>query len=203
MWSAAAAMCLALLPVVVVVAADGSGGVWVADAQNHRLQRFDASGAFVAKFGGVFEHSKWIAKRAFQGELSPANDTAIGLAAALSAVFREASAEERLAVLIAHPDLAGKLAQAKRLTESSTNEQAGAGLDALTDAERERFTTLNAAYVEKFKFPFIMAVKGRSKDEILAAFESRIGNDRDTEFETACRQVERIAYLRLKDMLPS
>ncbi|SFG49115.1 allantoinase PuuE [Ensifer sp. OV372] len=159
--------------------------------------------AFVARFGGVFEHSKWIAKRAFQGELSPANDTAIGLAAALSAVFREASAEERLAVLIAHPDLAGKLAQAKRLTESSTNEQAGAGLDALTDAERERFTTLNAAYVEKFKFPFIMAVKGRSKDEILAAFESRIGNDRDTEFETACRQVERIAYLRLKDMLPS
>ncbi len=159
--------------------------------------------AFVAKFGGVFEHSKWIAKRAFQGELSPANDTAIGLAAALSAVFREASAEERLAVLIAHPDLAGKLAQAKRLTESSTNEQAGAGLDALTDAERERFTTLNAAYVDKFKFPFIMAVKGRSKDEILAAFESRIGNDRDTEFKTACRQVERIAYLRLKDMLPS
>ncbi|WDZ79143.1 allantoinase PuuE (plasmid) [Ensifer adhaerens] len=159
--------------------------------------------AFVAKFGGVFEHSKWIAKRAFQGELSPANDTAIGLAAALSAVFREASAEERLAVLIAHPDLAGKLAQAKRLTESSTNEQASAGLDALTDAERERFTTLNAAYVEKFKFPFIMAVKGRSKDEILAAFESRIGNDRETEFETACRQVERIAYLRLKDMLPS
>ncbi|MGO4620454.1 allantoinase PuuE [Ensifer sp. 2YAB10] len=159
--------------------------------------------AFVAKFGGVFEHSKWIAKRAFQGELSPANDTAIGLAAALSAVFREASAEERLAVLIAHPDLAGKLAQAKRLTESSTNEQAGAGLDALTDAELERFTTLNAAYVDKFKFPFIMAVKGRTKDEILAAFESRIGNDRDTEFETACRQVERIAYLRLKDMLPS
>ncbi|KSV91893.1 allantoinase PuuE [Sinorhizobium sp. GL28] len=158
---------------------------------------------FVTRFGGVFEHSKWIAKRAFQGELSPANDTAIGLAAALSAVFREASAEERLAVLIAHPDLAGKLAQAKRLTESSTNEQASAGLDALTDAERERFTTLNTAYVEKFGFPFILAVKGRTKGEILAAFESRVENDRETEFETACRQVERIAYLRLKDMLPS
>ncbi len=159
--------------------------------------------AFVTKFGGVFEHSKWIAKRAFQGELSPANDTALGLTAALSAVFREASAEERLAVLIAHPDLAGKLAQAKRLTESSTNEQASAGLDALTDAERERFTTLNTAYVEKFGFPFILAVKGRTKGEILAAFESRVENDRETEFETACRQVERIAYLRLKDMLPS
>ena len=136
-------------------------------------------------------------------ELSPANDTALGLTAALSAVFREASAEERLAVLIAHPDLAGKLAQAKRLTESSTNEQASAGLDALTDAERERFTTLNTAYVEKFGFPFILAVKGRTKGEILAAFESRVENDRETEFETACRQVERIASLRLKDMLPS
>ncbi|OAP40110.1 polysaccharide deacetylase [Sinorhizobium glycinis] len=158
--------------------------------------------AFVARFGGVFEHSDWIAKRAFAGELSPASDTATGLHAALTAVFREASGAERLAVLNAHPDLAGKLAQAKRLTESSTNEQASAGLDALTDRERERFTELNAAYVEKFGFPFIIAVRGRSKDDILAAFESRIGNDRDTEFETACRQVERIALLRLRDMLP-
>ncbi len=76
------------------------------------------------------------------------------------------------------------------------------GLDALTDQERERFTDLNDAYVEKFGFPFIMAVKGRSKDEILAAFENRIGNDRETEFVTACRQVERIALLRLRDTLP-
>ncbi|RVO94263.1 allantoinase PuuE [Sinorhizobium meliloti] len=158
--------------------------------------------AFIDRFGGVFEHSDWIARRAFAGELGPANDTATGLHAALCAVFREASEEERLAVLTAHPDLAGKLAQAKRLTESSTSEQASAGLDALTDQERERFTTLNNAYVEKFGFPFIMAVKGRSKDEILAAFENRIGNDRETEFVTACRQVERIALLRLRDTLP-
>lgn len=158
---------------------------------------------FVARFGGVFEHSDWIAKRAFAGELSAANDTAIGLAAALTAVFREATADERLAVLNAHPDLAGKLAQAKRLTESSTSEQASAGLDALTDTERARFTELNSAYVAKFGFPFIIAVRGRSKDDILAAFETRIGNDRDSELETACRQVERIALLRLKDMLPS
>lgn len=158
--------------------------------------------AFIDRFGGVFEHSDWIARRAFAGELGPANDTATGLHAALCAVFREASEEERLAVLTAHPDLAGKLAQAKRLTESSTSEQASAGLDALTDQERERFTTLNNAYVEKFGFPFILAVKGRSKDEILAAFENRIGNDRETEFVTACRQVERIALLRLRDTLP-
>ncbi|MEY9200563.1 allantoinase PuuE [Sinorhizobium sp. CCBAU 05631] len=159
--------------------------------------------AFVARFGGIFDHSDWIAERAFAGELSPATDTATGLHAALTAVFREASDAERLAVLNAHPDLAGKLAQAKRLTESSTNEQASAGLDALTDGERERFTTLNASYVEKFGFPFIIAVRGRSKDDILAAFESRIGNNRETEFETACRQVERIALLRLREMLPA
>ncbi|AUX80211.1 allantoinase PuuE [Sinorhizobium fredii] len=159
--------------------------------------------AFVARFGGIFEHSDWIAERAFAGELSPATDTANGLHAALTAVFREVSDAERLAVLNAHPDLAGKLAQAKRLTESSTNEQASAGLDALTDGERERFTTLNASYVEKFGFPFIIAVRGRSKDDILAAFESRIRNNRETEFETACRQVERIALLRLREMLPA
>ncbi|ASY72377.1 allantoinase PuuE [Sinorhizobium fredii] len=157
---------------------------------------------FVARFGGIFEHSDWIARRAFAGELSAANDTAIGLHAALTAVFRAANDAERLAVLNAHPDLAGKLAQAKRLTESSTNEQASAGLDALTDRERGRFTEFNGAYVEKFGFPFIIAVRGRSKDDILAAFGSRIDNDRDTEFETACRQVERIALLRLRDMLP-
>ena len=157
---------------------------------------------FVARFGGVFEHSDWIARRAFADELSPANDTAAGLHAALAFQFRAASEEERLGVLKAHPDLAGKLAAARRLTESSTAEQAGAGLDALTDAERMRFTDLNTRYVETFGFPFVMAVKGFGKDDILAAFEARIANDRATEFETACRQVERIALLRLAAMLP-
>lgn len=102
----------------------------------------------------------------------------------------------------AHPDLAGKLAAAKRLTADSTAEQAGAGLDALTDAERARFTELNAAYVAKFGFPFIIAVRGLQKAEILAAFEARIGNERAEEFATAAAQVERIALLRLKEMLP-
>ncbi|UXN67592.1 allantoinase PuuE (plasmid) [Phyllobacterium sp. A18/5-2] len=158
--------------------------------------------AFVERFGGIFEHSDWVARRTFAAELSPAQDTAIGLHSALATAFRFASEEERLGVLVAHPDLAGKLAQAKRLTDSSALEQASAGLDALSDSEREQFTTLNTRYVETFGFPFIIAVKGRSKDEILAAFQNRIGNDRQTEFETACRQVERIALLRLQDMLP-
>jgi OHCU decarboxylase len=157
---------------------------------------------FVKAFGGIFEHSPWIAERAFKLELGSAHDSAGGLHNALCRMFRSASAQERLGVLNAHPDLAGRLAAAKRLTPESTSEQASAGLDALTDAEREKFTLLNAAYVERFGFPFIIAVKGKTKDEILAEFEARIGNSRGTEFETACRQVERIALLRLKDMLP-
>jgi OHCU decarboxylase len=167
-----------------------------------RPSRMDRQ-TFVGAFGGIFEHSPWIAERAFELELGPAHDSAGGLHNALCRMFRSASDDERLGVLKAHPDLAGKLAQAKRLTAESSAEQASAGLDALTDAERARFTTLNAGYVERFGFPFIIAVKGRSKGEILEAFEQRMANDRTTEFETACRQVERIALLRLRDLLPA
>jgi OHCU decarboxylase len=117
-------------------------------------------------------------------------------------MFRSASEDERLGVLRAHPDLAGKLAAAKRLTAESTSEQASAGLDALTDAERARFSELNAAYVEKHGFPFIIAVRDHDKASILQAFVRRIENDRATEFDEACRQVERIAEFRLMDLLP-
>ncbi|THH38455.1 allantoinase PuuE [Aliishimia ponticola] len=158
--------------------------------------------AFVAAFGGIFEHSPWIAERAHGLELGATHDTARGVHAALARVFRSASEEDRLGVLRAHPDLAGKLAAAKRLTEDSTQEQASAGLDMLTDAERARFQTLNAAYTEKFGFPFIIAVRGHDKASIMAAFERRIAHDRDTEFAEACRQVERIAELRLREKLP-
>ncbi|WP_306120441.1 MULTISPECIES: allantoinase PuuE [unclassified Roseitalea] len=158
--------------------------------------------AFVDAYGSIFEHSPFIAERAFDGELGPANDTAIGLHAALADKFRAASEDERLAVLKAHPDLAGKLAAARRLTAQSTAEQASAGLDALTDAERARFTALNDRYTDKFGFPFIIAVRDHDKASILAAFERRIANDRATEFAQACRQVERIALLRLSSLLP-
>jgi chitin deacetylase len=156
--------------------------------------------SFVAAYGGVFEHSPWIAERAFQLELGLAHDTAAGLHNALARMFRSASAKERLGVLTAHPDLAGKLAAARRLTAESTAEQASAGLDALTDAERARFEALNADYVSKHGFPFIIAVKDHDKAGILRAFEARIANDTQTEFATACAQVERIARLRLEDM---
>lgn len=193
----------------------GKGGAWLATrgeiaahwAAHHpprEGERVTEMGRedFVARFGSVYEHSPWIAQRAFDLELGPAHDTAAGVASALARVFRTASEAERLGVLTAHPDLAGKLAAAKRLTAESTAEQAGAGLDALTDAERARFTELNDAYTAKFGFPFIIAVRGHDKASILAAFEARIANDRATEFDTACAQVERIAGFRLKDMLP-
>lgn len=157
---------------------------------------------FVAKFGSIFEHSPWIASRAHALELGPAHDSAVGLHNALARMFRSASPTERMAVLTAHPDLAGKLAAAKRLTAESTAEQASAALDALTDDERAQFEQLNAAYIAKHGFPFIIAVRDNTRDSILAAFQIRIGNDTQTEFATACAQVERIAELRLKDMLP-
>ena len=119
---------------------------------------------------------------------------------ALTRVFRSASEEKRLEVLRAHPDLAGKLAQAARLTEASSHEQASAGLDALTDSERNEFESLNSAYVAKHGFPFIIAVRDHTKTEILNAFQSRIDNETATEIDTACKQVERIAELRLKDL---
>ncbi|NGP18286.1 allantoinase PuuE [Devosia aurantiaca] len=157
---------------------------------------------FVRRYGSIFEHSPWIAERAWDGEMGPANDTAIGLHFALRTQFRMATPEERLAVLRAHPDLAGKLAAAKRLTAESTAEQASAGLDHLTDEERETFTRLNTAYVEKFGFPFIIAVRDHDKASILETFERRIANTAEDEFATAAAQVERIALLRLKAILP-
>ncbi len=156
---------------------------------------------FVAAFGGIYEHSPWVAERAFELELGPAHDRPLGLANALARAFRAASREERLGVLRAHPDLAGKLAQARRLTPESSAEQASAGLDALTDEERAEFTRLNEAYTARFGFPFIIAVRDHDKAGILAAFRRRLENDPESEFAEACRQVERIAELRLIDKL--
>ena len=195
--------------------AQGHEGVWfprridIAEhwAKTHPHQRIERPSQmdrarFVARFGSIYEHSPWIAERAWDLELGPAHDSATGLANALARVFRTASAEERLATLRAHPDLAGKLAQAKRLTAESTSEQASAALDALTDAERETFEALNSDYVLRHGFPFIIAVRDNTKESILQAFHQRIGNDSQTELATACAQVERIAELRLKDILP-
>lgn len=157
--------------------------------------------AFIDAFGGVFEHSAWIAEAACDLELGPAHDTAEGLHQALVRIFRAAPDEKRLAVLRAHPDLAGKLAAAGRLTAQSTAEQASAGLDLLSDEERLRFTELNNRYTAKFGHPFIIAVRGLDKADILAAFVARIENDSQSELATACAEVEKIARLRLIDLL--
>lgn len=157
---------------------------------------------FVKAYGGIFEHSSWVAEQAHGLELGAAHDSAAGVHSVLCRAFRSAENAQKLTVLNAHPDLAGKLAAAKRLTAESTAEQASAGLDALTDQERSDFTKLNETYTEKFGFPFIIAVKDNTKASILQAFEDRIGNDANVEFDQACRQVERIAWHRLKDILP-
>ena len=194
--------------------AQGHDGVWFARridiarhwAATHPPRRFDRPSrmdraSFTARFGGIFEHSPWIAERAWALELGPAHDTAAGLHNALARAFRSASRAERLGVLTAHPDLAGKLAAARRLTADSTAEQVSAGLDALTDAERIEFTELNNAYTARHGFPFIIAVRDHTKATILDAFRRRLEQDNEVEFTEACRQVERIAELRLKDML--
>ncbi len=175
--------------------------------QTHPHKRFNRPSkmnreGFIDLYGGIFEHSAWIADNAYDYELSYAHDTATGLHNALCRAFRSAPKELRLKVLRAHPDLAGKLAQAKRLTSESTSEQASAGMDSLTDNERKIFTQLNLTYVKKHGFPFIIAVRDHNKASILSAFKTRINNDGDTEFLEACKQVERIAEFRLMDILP-
>ena len=157
---------------------------------------------FVSEFGGIIEHSPWVAERAYEFELGPAHDTAPGVHSVLVRAFRSASEEQRLAVLNAHPDLAGKLAKAKRLTRESTSEQASAGLDALTRNEFATFKKLNTTYTGKFGFPFIIAAKDHTKGSILESFRRRIKNLKAEEFDEACRQVERIAELRLIEKMP-
>ncbi|PKR49699.1 2-oxo-4-hydroxy-4-carboxy-5-ureidoimidazoline decarboxylase [Thalassospira marina] len=156
-----------------------------------------AARSFVNLYGGVYEHSPWIAERLAEGGISPALDDPETLAAAMQVIVERATRDEKLALLRAHPDLAGKLALAD-LTASSRNEQQGAGLDQCSADELVRFSELNDAYKGKFGFPFIFAVKGYHRTDILAAFERRVKNDMDTEFNEALQQVHRIALLRLQ-----
>jgi OHCU decarboxylase len=158
--------------------------------------------AFVARFGGVFEHSPWIAEAAFEAGLPAGPLTPERLHGCMVAALRAGTWEQQRALIAAHPDLAGRLARAGRLTAESAKEQASAGLDLLSDAERARFTALNEAYKNKFGLPFVMAVKGRPKDEILAAFERRLANTPEREFAAALAEIETIALLRLKELLP-
>ena len=142
----------------------------------------------------LFEHSPWVEERA---DTRPSSGDRH---ADLMAVVRTASPEEQLALIRAHPELAGKAAVDGSLTDASAAEQASAGLDRLTQAEYDRFHALNAAYAQKFGFPFIICVRLTDKAGILAAMERRLANDRETEIETAIDQIGEIVRLRLKDM---
>ena len=156
---------------------------------------------FVEVFGRVWEHSPWVAEAAHDAGLTEAADNAEGLHAAMAKAMQAGSPEQRRALLLAHPDLAGKLAAAGGLTPESSQEQASVGLDRLTSDERVRFIALNESYKARFGIPFIIAVKGLSKAEIVANFEARLKSTPEAEFETALVQVEKIALLRLKDLM--
>lgn len=152
---------------------------------------------FVNRFGGVYEHSSWIAEKCFDQNGHIDCQKPSDLAGPFSLLIEAAGPEPQLILLRAHPDLAGKLAQSGTLTRESSSEQAGAGLDQCTPAEFAEFTDLNDQYREKFEFPFILAVKRRNRLEILENFRSRLPNDIATEFREALNQVHQIARLRL------
>lgn len=161
------------------------------------LNALDA-GAFEARLAHVFEHAPWVARRAAARRPFAGREE---LRRAMVAVIEAASEAEQLALLRGHPDLAGKAAIAGDLTADSKREQRGAGLDRLTPDEYERFHALNRTYQQRFGFPFILAVKGKTKDDILAAFSQRAGNGRAAEFREALGQVGRIAGFRLADLV--
>lgn len=153
---------------------------------------------FVAALGGVFEHSPWVAEAAF--ERRP-----FGSLGALHRVMvdavRAADRERQLALIRAHPELAGAPAHRGALSEASRQEQGSAGLGSASDDEVARFRELNRRYRGKFGFPFVMAVKGRDKAEILAAFAERLGQPPEAEFERALQEIARIAAFRLQALV--
>jgi 2-oxo-4-hydroxy-4-carboxy-5-ureidoimidazoline decarboxylase len=155
---------------------------------------------FVERFGGVYEHSPWVAERVWDSGLDATADEIEALHQQMAGTFLEASSDEQLAVIRAHPDLAGRAAVRGELTEASSAEQAGAGLDQCSAEEFERFTRLNEAYQAKFGFPFIMAVKGSNRHQILEAFEERIDNSHSEEFARALAEINRIALFRLQQL---
>lgn len=153
---------------------------------------------FLDTFGGVYEHSPWIAETAYAAGLTRDHDTVAGLHNAMRQVVDDADQERKLALLQAHPDLAGKLAVAGELTAESTAEQASAQLDQCTTDEFEEFQSLNDRYKSNFGFPFILAVRGRNRQEILQNFRDRVDNTPHAEFAEALKQVHRIALLRIE-----
>jgi 2-oxo-4-hydroxy-4-carboxy-5-ureidoimidazoline decarboxylase len=159
-----------------------------------RLSRED----FVSAFADIYEHSPWVAEKAYDLGQDASLDEIDSLHQRMADILLSASHEAQLALINAHPDLAGKAAIRGELTASSTAEQAGAGIGECSAEEFARFTELNDAYKAKFGFPFIKAVKGSNRHQILAAFEERIHNSAEQEFATALAEINKIALFRLQ-----
>jgi 2-oxo-4-hydroxy-4-carboxy-5-ureidoimidazoline decarboxylase len=152
---------------------------------------------FVGVLGGIFEHTPWIAERAYSARPFTSVDA---LHRSMVAALASATDDAKLALICAHPELAGKEAAAGTMTADSLGEQASAGLDRCTPDELARLREGNAAYRQKFGFPFVMAVKGRSRQEILAELASRTGGKREAEFARCLDEIGKIARLRLDAM---
>lgn len=153
---------------------------------------------FIARYGTVYEHSPWVAERAYDRAKAVTDPTL--LVDIFASCVDAADPDTKLALIRAHPDLADRTAIGDGLTAASSEEQASAGLDRCSQEEYARFQSLNRQYKEKFGFPFVMAVRGKHRRDILAAFEHRLGNDRDEELATALREIHKIARLRLEAM---
>lgn len=168
----------------------------IADPLIARLGRSDRDD-FVNVLGALYEHSPWVAHDTWP--LRPFADRT-ELHDAMQSIVLAAGEMRQLALIRAHPDLAGKLARAGALHPHSTGEQQGLGLDRLPDAEYEQFDRLNRAYRERFGFPFIIAVRAQTRASVLAAFGERLGNDPDRERRAALAEIGRIAWFRLQDL---
>jgi OHCU decarboxylase len=153
---------------------------------------------YMAVYGGIFEHSPWIVEQVWEQGLH--NGSVRELQAAFSDVIRNADRQRQLALLCAHPQLACAIASGEELTEESRGEQRGAGLDQCSAREFELFRQFNNSYTDKFGFPFIVAVKGLSRGQILEVFRTRLTNSPEVEFPEALEQVIRIGTLRLRDV---
>jgi len=154
--------------------------------------------AFVAALGGIFEHSPWVAERAFDARPFASVEALHG---AMVAAMRGAPHAEQLALIRAHPELAGRAMVRNELTADSTNEQAGAGLTQCTPAEYARLVDLNARYNAKFGFPFILAVRGYDRQDVIAEFARRVERSAEEEFDDALAQIARITRFRLDALL--
>ena len=155
-------------------------------------------GEFAAALGAIFEHSPWIPERTWARRPFDGVDA---LHAALCATLAASSADEQLALIRAHPELAGRAAIRGELTEASAREQAGVGLDRCSPEEYTQLTALNRAYGAKFGFPFIVAVRGHTRSSIIANLAARLERTPEAERAEALRQVERIARFRLSDLM--